>query len=159
MLRDKNLIPLSRQHQHALAMCVRLKRALQAGEVDSEAWQAEITQLFKQEIGFHFAAEEKEVFPSAAQFLELRGLVEELKAEHEVLRKLFLGAQGRGLNRCELGALQAKLTAHIRKEERQLFEEVQERMSAEQMVGLGTGVERALAEASKACALPGRESR
>ena len=158
MLRDKNLIPLSRQHQHALAMCVRLKRALQAGEVDSGAWQAEIAQLFAQEIGFHFAAEEQEVFPCAAQFPELRTLVEELKAEHEVLRKLFLGAQERDLNRCELGALQAKLTAHIRKEERQLFETMQQRMSAEKMVGLGTGVERALAEASKACALPRRES-
>jgi hemerythrin-like domain-containing protein len=158
MLRDKNLIPLSRQHQHALAMCVRLKRALQAGEVDSEAWQAEIAQLFEQEIAFHFAAEEKEVFPCAAQVRELRALVEELKAEHEVLRKLFLRARERGLNRCELGALQAKLAAHIRKEERQLFEAMQPRMSAEQMVGLGTGVERALAEASKACALPRREN-
>jgi len=45
MLRDKNLIPLSHQHQHALALCVRLDRALQAGEVDAEAWQAEIQQI------------------------------------------------------------------------------------------------------------------
>ena len=29
MLRDRNLIPLSHQHQHALALCVRLDRALQ----------------------------------------------------------------------------------------------------------------------------------
>ena len=27
MLRDKNLVPLSRQHQHALALCVRINRA------------------------------------------------------------------------------------------------------------------------------------
>jgi hypothetical protein len=27
MLRDKGLIPLSRQHQHALALCVRIERA------------------------------------------------------------------------------------------------------------------------------------
>jgi hemerythrin-like domain-containing protein len=153
MLRDKNLIPLSRQHQHALAMCVRLKRALQAGEVDSEAWQAEIAQLFELEVGFHFAAEEKEVFPSAAQFPELRALVEELKAEHEVLRKLFWGAQGRGLNRCELGALQAKLAAHIRKEERQLFEAMQKRMGANEISALGTALEQALAGATTACAV------
>ena len=63
MLRDKNLIPLSHQHQHCLALCVRLDRAIQAGGVDLEAWQAEIQQMFEQEIAFHFAAEEKELFP------------------------------------------------------------------------------------------------
>ncbi len=57
MLRDKNLIPLSHQHQHCLALCVRLDRAIQAGEVDLEAWQAEIEQMFEQEITFHFAAQ------------------------------------------------------------------------------------------------------
>ena len=31
MLRDRNLIPLSRQHQHALALCVRLDRDLKSG--------------------------------------------------------------------------------------------------------------------------------
>ena len=42
MLRDKNLIPLSRQHQHALALCVRIERAIQAGEIDTQAFQSEI---------------------------------------------------------------------------------------------------------------------
>ena len=68
MLRDKNLIPLSHQHQHALAMCARLNRALEADEVDGEAWQAEIAQLFEQEIYFHFAAEEKQCFPGRLTF-------------------------------------------------------------------------------------------
>ncbi len=67
MLRDKNLIPLSHQHQHCLALCVRLDRAIQAGDVDLEAWQAEIQQIFEQEITFHFAAEENELFPAAAR--------------------------------------------------------------------------------------------
>jgi len=42
MLRDKNLVPLSHQHQHYLALCVRLDRAIQAGEVDMEALRVEI---------------------------------------------------------------------------------------------------------------------
>ena len=75
MLRDKNLVPLSRQHQHALALCVRVDRALQAGEVELEAWQAELQQIFESEIGVHFVAEEKDLFPAAANFAELRGLV------------------------------------------------------------------------------------
>ena len=57
MLRDKNLVPLSHQHQHALALCVRLDRALLAGPVDPAPWQAEIQQIVEQEIVIHFAAE------------------------------------------------------------------------------------------------------
>ncbi len=68
MLRDKNLIPLSHQHQHALAVCVRLDRALQAGEVDMEAWQAELQQIYESEIVVHFAAEERDLFPAAEKF-------------------------------------------------------------------------------------------
>src|SRR5580693_2420655 len=62
MLRDKNLIPLSHQHQHCLALCVRLDRALQAGGVDLEAWQAEIQQIFEQEITFHLPPRKKSCF-------------------------------------------------------------------------------------------------
>ena len=35
---------------------MRLDRAIQAGEVDLEAWQAEILHQFAAEIGIHFAA-------------------------------------------------------------------------------------------------------
>src|SRR5205809_6236750 len=97
MLRNKNFIPLSHQHQHALALCVRLDRALQAGAVEADVWQAEIQQIFEQEIAVHFAAEEKEVFPTAARFLELQPLIDELLAEHGVLRGLFAQAASRTL--------------------------------------------------------------
>lgn len=154
MLRDNNLIPLSRQHQHALALCVRINRALEADEVDLEAWQAEIAQQFEQEVSFHFAAEEKEVFPRAAHFPELRELVQELLAEHETLGGLFARAAERGLDPLGLAEFGEKLPAHIRKEERQLFEAMQERIGVEEMSTIGAGLERALAEAPQACAVP-----
>ena len=69
MLRNPNLIPLSRQHQHALALCVRLDRANQAGAIDLDAWQAEIQQQFESEIAIHFAAEEKKLFPGSSAIL------------------------------------------------------------------------------------------
>jgi hypothetical protein len=102
MLRDKNLVPLSRQHQHALALCVRIDRALQAGEVDLGAWQAEIQQIVEQEIAIHFAVEEKEVFPLAEGFSDLRSLVAELKAEHQALRGFFAKASAREFDRHSL---------------------------------------------------------
>jgi hemerythrin-like domain-containing protein len=159
MLRDKNLIPLSRQHQHALALCLRIDRAVQAGEADLEAWQAEIQQVFEQEIGFHFAAEEKELFPAAARFPELKPLVEELLTGHTILRDLFSRAAARTLRVAGLQVLVEKLASHIRKEERQLFEEMQKVMKPEELAALGKALDKALADASRTCLLPIRATR
>jgi hemerythrin-like domain-containing protein len=159
MLRDKNLIPLSHQHQHALALCVRLDRALQANDVDLEAWQAEIQAIFEQEIGIHFAAEEKELFPVASRFADLLPLVSELKVEHSLLRDLFAQAATRSLDQSNLSALVEKLAQHIRKEERQLFEGLQKAMSAEELSALGAALDQALKGASQACILPNQAAR
>jgi len=159
MLRDKNLIPLSHQHQHALAMCVRLDRALQAGEVDLEAWQAEIQQQFEQEIAFHFAAEEKELFPAARQFPDLRILVQELLLEHTRLREFFARAKARSFEPQSLHVFVETLAQHIRKEERQLFEGLQGRMNPEQLTALGAALGAALKDATHACILPNAATR
>ena len=102
MLRDKNLIPLSHQHQHALALCVRIERASPIPDPDLNAWQDEISQLYRAEITIHFAAEEKIVFPLARRFQGLPALVGELFAEHATLRGAFGGRHapciGRGLH-------------------------------------------------------------
>src|SRR2546425_3036195 len=142
MLRDKNLIPLSRQHQHALALCVRLDRAVQAGQVDAEAWQAEIQQIFEQEIGTHFDAEERELFPAAAHCPELRSLVEELLNEHQALHQVFASAATRQLTSGDVRSFAAKLSAHIRKEERDLFERMQKLLSIEELAAVGKALER-----------------
>src|ERR1700686_2334772 len=89
MLRDKNLIPLSHQHQHALGLCVRIDRASPISDRDLAAWQGEITQHFQTEIKFHFAAEEQVLFPVARRFEELSPLVDELLADHATLREHF----------------------------------------------------------------------
>jgi hemerythrin-like domain-containing protein len=154
MLRDKSLIPLSRQHQHGLALCVRLSRAIDGDEVDLDAWQAEIAQQFERETAAHFAAEEKEVFPLAARFAELRELVQQLLAEHEVLRGLFSRAAARDLDALGLAEFADRLAAHIRKEERQLFEAMQQLMSAEELTALGGVLEGVLP--AEVCGLSSR---
>jgi hemerythrin-like domain-containing protein len=159
MLRDPNLIPLSRQHQHALALCVRLDRAVQAGEIDVDPWQVEIQQLFEGEIGIHFAAEEKEIFPAATRFPEMQALIAELLAEHALLRDYFERAATRCLDRQSLEAFAARLTQHIRKEERQLFEGMQRVMTSQELAALGAALDEALKDASQACALPNEATR
>jgi hemerythrin-like domain-containing protein len=159
MLRDKNLIPLSRQHHQALALCVRLDRAIRSGEVDLEAWQAEIQQQFESEIGVHFTAEENVLFPAAARFFELQPLVEELLTEHGVLRDYFAHAGARKLDLKSLTDFGKNLAEHIRKEERQLFEGIQRVMSSSELDGLGEALAEALKDAARACALPNDATR
>jgi iron-sulfur cluster repair protein YtfE (RIC family) len=157
MLRDKNLIPLSHQHQHALALCVRIDRASPIGEADLGAWRAEITQLFQTEIGIHFTAEERVLFPVARRFRELIPLVEDLVADHAVLRESF--SQAQELSAANMKASAQLLATHVRKEERQLFEGLQVLMGAEELDELGKQLAVALKDAEQACLLPSEATR
>src|ERR1700726_4035969 len=89
MLRDKNLIPLSHQHQRALALCVRIDRASPIPAAGLPAWQSELAQIFQSEIAIHFAAEESVLFPAAVNFEELVALVNDLLADHTWLSEQF----------------------------------------------------------------------
>ena len=103
---------------------------------------------------FHFAAEEQVLFPAARGFAELIPLVEELLSDHEWLRGQFARAITETMTAAEVRVLAERLSAHIRKEERQLFQRLQERMSVEQMTSTGRKLEEALKDTQQACILP-----
>ncbi len=139
MLRDRNLIPLSHQHQHALALCVRIGKAF--AEVhdtpDVHRWEQEIVQLFDQEIAFHFVAEEKYIFPVADQWEELQQLIDELRIEHTLLRRNVDRARNRQFTVTDLQVFTATLSEHVRKEERQLFQAMQKLLTPEKLAEIG----------------------
>ncbi len=152
MLRDRNLIPLSHQHQHALALCVQIERGLRSQYPDpntpartktvragdpAQHWQQEIARLFESEIHYHFEAEEKVLFPFAQRAPSLRDLVDELRIEHVSLRQYAAGAAAGRLTVPELQLFSASLAAHVRKEEQQLFEGMQEFFSLEDLTKAG----------------------
>lgn len=145
MLRDRNLIPLSHQHQHALALCVQIDRS---AATDLDALQAQARTMFNLEIRWHFAAEEEALFPAAAAFPELQPLVEQLLTEHAALRQYFARAEQRQLDHAGLRAFAQFLSAHIRKEERQLFEACQRLFSADKLAQVGAALDAALHRAS-----------
>lgn len=159
MLRDKNLIPLSHQHQHALALCVRIDRTSPISEKDLEIWQEEITQIFQNEIGVHFAAEEEIIFPLTNAFQELEPLVEELRADHVALRESFALAGKSGMSAQDLLVFAGRLSSHIRKEERDLFERLQALVSKEELSALGEKLENALKSVTDSCILPHEATR
>ena len=157
MLRDKSLIPLSHQHQHALALCVRLARALAKAHADLAAWQEEIAGIWESEIRFHFEAEEQVLFPAAEQYAFLRALVKQLVAEHGTLRDFFLRAQAGQMDAADLRTFGETLSQHIRTEERQLFEECQRQMPPDEMARTGTAMDEYFAKSGMpgaSCALP-----
>ena len=151
MLRDKSLVPLSRQHQHALALCVRISRASPVAEPELSAWQIEIVQHFQAEIRVHFVAEEQFVFPAARSFSELNPLVDELLSDHAWLRERFTRAEEQRLSGSEVTEFARRLSEHIRREERQLFERLQQLLNSEELALLGQKVELALQTAGQVC--------
>jgi hemerythrin-like domain-containing protein len=159
MLRDKSLIPLSHQHQHALALCVRIDRAQPIPPQNLALWLEEIERDFSQEFENHFSAEESVLFPAARQFSEIVPLVEELIADHVRLREGFSRATARTISLEALPEFATQLSLHIRKEERQLFERLQQLLTAEQLKDLGAQLESVLEVEERACSLPSEETR
>ncbi|MBZ5646455.1 MAG: hemerythrin domain-containing protein [Acidobacteriia bacterium] len=141
MLRDKNLIPLSHQHQHALALCVRIERSLKTGGHAAD-WHDEIAQIFASEIRYHFEAEEKILFPACEKYAPLKALVKRLLSEHATLRGLFTMAAAKKMDNRQLESFHQTLSQHIRTEERELFEQCQTLMSGEEMNSLGAAMQR-----------------
>jgi hemerythrin-like domain-containing protein len=159
MLRSKHLVPLSHQHQHALALCVRVDRASPIPDANLDSWLSEVAQLFQGEIAIHFAAEEEVVFPAAREFEELAELVSDLINEHGELRVLFARAEAQTLSSVDLSGFARKLSNHIRIEERQLFEMLQRLLPPERLSVMGNDLDLALKGASNACALPNDATR
>ena len=94
------------------------------------------------------------LFPAARKFSELIPLLEELIADHTALRESFSQGVARRTSPEDLPIFAQRLAAHIRKEERQLFERLQQLMNAEELAALGMKLEEALKEAAQSCILP-----
>lgn len=153
MLRDKSLIPLSHQHQHALALCVRIDRASPIPDTDLPIWLEEVTLQFKSEIEVHFLAEEKVLFPVAKRFSELETIVRELLADHVSLRAAFQAAECGTMSAKNLREFAKQLSLHIRKEEAQLFEGLQKCMTPQELATVGRDLQAALQTASTVCSI------
>ena len=138
MLRHPSLIPLSRQHQHALALCVLIKRGL-SGNPSPEA-TAKLTRkaadLFEIELRSHFDIEERILFPVIRENLGPTRLAEELIADHRRLEALA----GKLEQPAVLREFASVLSTHIRREERELFEQIQARLPPEALEELGNRI-------------------
>ena len=141
MKRHPSLIPLSHEHQHGLALAVMIDRR---SKPDAELAR-DVSAAWESELANHFRVEEEYVFPLADQ-----ELVGRLLTQHRELEAMVrdVAAAGDDDRRARLEAFSKRLNEHIRIEERQLFEQMQESLTAEQLEELGVVVER---ESRRAC--------
>lgn len=116
--RHKALQPLSRQHHFGLLFSWKLRKGF-SKNIAPERLQKYAAWFFEEEIKPHFEAEEKYVFPVLDENNEL--IVRALK-EHRRLERLFKEAVNPEKS---LSQLEEELDAHIRFEERILFNEIQ----------------------------------
>jgi len=134
MLRDPSLIPLSHQHQHGLALVVMTERSLaqDAGEANVAALASRAVERFDLELANHFEVEERDVFPLMPGSL----LVRELIAEHRALEAQIAALRsGAGVD--VLRQFMDLLRRHIRREENELFEQMQKTLSRETLDAMG----------------------
>ncbi|MGH9633072.1 MAG: hemerythrin domain-containing protein [Bryobacteraceae bacterium] len=140
MRRDPSLIPLSHQHQHALALCVLVDRALASGE-DAEAQARVVVDQFDSEMQKHFEVEEQILFPAVMAFASVHDLITELIAEHRRMAALVESLRSSG-DRSVILEFSGLLRRHVRKEESVLFEEAQRLLSREQLEAMGEQIAR-----------------
>jgi hemerythrin-like domain-containing protein len=128
---------LSREHQHALSLALRAKRAAQADAQTIAASAARCVADFEAKLAPHFDIEERVLLPALHAAGEPE-LVEQALFEHAAIRRLATAlATPDAALLAEFGQL---LGDHVRFEERVLFETAERRLSAQ-----------ALAEVAAAC--------
>ena len=139
MLRDPSLVPLSRQHHNALALGVLGRRAL--AEDSSPASVAKVAHRvidrYELELASHFEIEEQVLFPAFPPL----PLIDELRAEHRTLESL-VGQLRAAPSIALLEQFFDLLAAHVRREERELFEKVQQTLPRELLDRMGAEIDR-----------------
>ena len=157
MFRDPSLIPLSHQHQHALALTVLIDRGLKADPSQEKAKELsrKVALMAEAELLGHFRVEEEILFPAIRGVLDSSDGVDELIAQHREMEKLIeriaqAGEQQRISLLRQFGDL---LSRHIRTEERQLFQEIQAKLAAEELGKLGQEID---AKVKKICPVTDR---
>lgn len=147
MQRHPGLVPLSREHHHGLVMAERLVLGRSTNPradwpADRTAQARRLVDFFETDLRPHFEAEEAHVFPVAAREVAggdrlVRRLVDDHDAMRGMVRALAAGGDAPGTPDPtpladlddRLRAFGERLRRHIRVEERELFERMQDECS------------------------------
>ena len=152
--RHPALVPLSREHHHALLLARGLRRGASSHlratlPTEPAALAAHVAAFYDTTLAPHFRAEELVLAAARESGTELSAVCGEIEAEHERLREMASALRSQMEPTAQLDLLDhfgALLESHVRTEERSLYEGVQESLDEAALRALGAGIERALAE-------------
>ncbi|PVW15828.1 hemerythrin domain-containing protein [Marixanthomonas spongiae] len=124
--RHEALKPLSRQHHFGLLFSWKIRKGF-SKNISLERMKKYSDWFFKTEIKPHFDAEEKHIFPILDKENEL---IKRALKEHRRIKRLFKDTEDVEKS---LSLLEEELQAHIRFEERVLFNEIQKVATADEL--------------------------
>jgi hemerythrin-like domain-containing protein len=141
MRRSAALAPLSRDHQHALDAALRLRRADPETVIEAIA---HFQRFFAREGRRHFVIEEQLLLPALpADDAEWAPCVARVRDDHEAIRADAIAFADPYEADDVVGNAQAlgeRLSAHVRFEERAVFEILERRLTESELERLGQAV-------------------
>lgn len=137
MKRHPALIHLSRDHQQGLMLAQLLKKnapEYKGLPTDAVGKMNYAKDLYNNELDQHFKEEEEFVFPHLTnKSIEIDELVTEILSEHQILQNSILSLKDDSNLIDNMDKIGYLLEAHIRKEERVLFEKIPQVLSEEEL--------------------------
>ena len=128
MQRHPVLIPLSQEHQRLLFVCRYLKNDAAAYEgfpLETNAKLAYIVKVFQEIMVPHIQKEEYLFELCTGHHPAIDQLIQELTLEHQQISRMYSALTDNNDMIAAMDILARSLEAHIRKEERELFEKIQ----------------------------------
>ena len=148
MKRHRSLIPLSHDHHDGLVVAQGL--ILGRSKAPRSTWPADrrqqvvrVLEFFRTGLRRHFQVEEEHLFPVAERRLrDGADLVRQLRDDHDEMRAQIHDLEQDPISGLEerLPALGERLKAHIQKEERVLFERMQQELDPDVLEAVGTAI-------------------
>jgi hemerythrin-like domain-containing protein len=134
ILRHSTLQPLSRQHHQGLLVSLLLEKGLKKNASLKEMRDF-ILQFWEEELNLHFEKEELLFLPLAYKYPQLIEGLTQLKNEHQEIRIIIqkLNNEARAEQFETIASFGIVLEKHIRFEERQLFNAIQETLPLDEL--------------------------
>jgi iron-sulfur cluster repair protein YtfE (RIC family) len=140
MQRRKEIQILSEEHHHGLMLAQMAKKNAPEfknlpNDIDGKIKFAE--EAWNDELEEHFRKEEEILFPAArGKKKEIDDLMDELLEEHVTIKDLIFSLRDAENKEEKLHELSQAMDKHIRKEERQLFEMIQDTLTDKELTAI-----------------------
>lgn len=137
MKRHNSLIPLSKFHRSVLFLALVAKKNapnVKGYPTTLEGKKDYALSFYERQLKDHFLLEEQKLFPAIlGKNHDLDRLVDQIILEHQALKALFHKLANSNNLEYDLDKLGVALEKHIRKEERELFQQVQKTLTQEEL--------------------------